>query len=293
MDIFDAFAQKLVQSIQATFPASAAQLSEKESGKMLQQFHTLRSEKLGQLWKEELFSRLGWVEMPDPMLEQHSSQIVFEKLVAGRFSSATTSKTIENVEQLTADEENILRYVAGYVPFKLMKRFEEQSSRQAAEFVECLSHMSVGGEVTDFSTYTMKWLEQVNRGGLFHVSDEAYTLFRHIELRVRKLLPRTLLALANPSSKSALTKDALVCEVVRDEDVQFYWSILSVDIEEDNDPNKLLRHMIDLWVTIRAHAFTSSWMQQFKIKNHKCTSKQKGTRKTLQQHEKTSNSKEQ
>ena len=128
LDIFDAFAQKLVQSIQATFPASTAQLSEKESGKMLQQFHTLRIEKLGQLWKEELFSRLGWVEMPDPMLEQRSSQIVFEKLVAGQFSSATTSKTIENVEQLTADEENILRYVAGYVPFKLMKRFEEQSS---------------------------------------------------------------------------------------------------------------------------------------------------------------------
>ena len=83
----------------------------------------------------------------------------------------------ENVKQLTADEENILRYVAGYVPFKLMKRFEEQSSRQAAEYVECLSHMSVGGEVTDFSTYTMQWLEQVNRGGLFHVSDEAIFCF--------------------------------------------------------------------------------------------------------------------
>ena len=183
--------------------------------------------------------------------------------------------------------------MAGYVPFKLMQRFEEQSSRQAAEYVECLSHMSVGGEVTDFSTYRMKWLEQVNRGGLFNVSDETYTLFRHIELKVRKLLPRTLLASANPSSKSALTKDALVCEVIHDEDVQFHWSILSVDIEEDNNPNKLLRHMIDLWVTIRAHAFTSSWMQQFKLKNKKCTSKQKGTRKTLQQHEKTSNIKEQ
>ena len=34
-------------------------------------------------------------------------------------------------------------------------------------------HTFVGGEVTDFSTYTMKWLEQVtDRGGLFHVSDE-------------------------------------------------------------------------------------------------------------------------
>ena len=97
-----------------------------------------------------------------------------------------------------------------------MKSFEERSSQQVAEYVECSSHMSVEGEVTDFSTYTMKWLEQVNCGGLFHVSDETYTLFRHIELKVRKLLPHTLLASANPSSKSALTKDALVCEVVCD-----------------------------------------------------------------------------
>ena len=96
--------------------------------------------------------------------------------MTGKFCSVTTSKTLENIE-LTADEENILCYVAGYVPFKLMQRFEEQSPRQAAEYVECLSHMSVGGEVTDFSMYTMKWLEQVNRGGLFNVSDETYTLF--------------------------------------------------------------------------------------------------------------------
>ena len=34
-------------------------------------------------------------------------------------------------------------------------------------------HTFVGGEVTDFSMYTMKWLEQVTDcGGLLHVSDE-------------------------------------------------------------------------------------------------------------------------
>ena len=38
-------------------------------------------------------------------------------------------------------------------------------------------HTFVGGEVTDFSMCTMKWLQQVaDCGGLFHVSDET---FRH------------------------------------------------------------------------------------------------------------------
>ena len=82
--------------------------------------------------------------MPDPMLEQHTSQILFEKLVAGQFCSGTASNEKINVKQLTDDEENILRYVAGYVLSKLMNRFEEQSSRRATGMLECLPHMSVG-----------------------------------------------------------------------------------------------------------------------------------------------------
>ena len=97
--------------------------------------------------------------------------------------------------------------------------------------------MSVGSEVTDFSTYTMQWLEQVNRGRLFHVSDETYILFRHIEFKVRELLPHTLLASAMPFS-TALTKDALVCEVLHDEDVQFHWSILSVEYRGRQRPEQ-------------------------------------------------------
>ena len=92
LEVFDAFAQKLVKSIQATFPASTSQLSEKKSERMLSQFHTFRIEKLEQLWKKELYSRLGWVDVPDPILEQRTSQIVFEKLMADQFCSATVSK---------------------------------------------------------------------------------------------------------------------------------------------------------------------------------------------------------
>ena len=75
-----------MKSTPAPFPASTVQ---KESGRMLSHFHTLRIEKLGQLWKQELYSRLGSVDMPDPMSEQYTSQILFEKLVAGQFCSGT------------------------------------------------------------------------------------------------------------------------------------------------------------------------------------------------------------
>ena len=102
-------------------------------------------EKLGQLWKQELYLmylRLVWVDMPDPMLEQHTSQILFEKFVAGQVLQWDSIKKCINIKQLMTDKENILRYVAGYVPFKLMNRFEEYSHHD--ELLECLSHMSVG-----------------------------------------------------------------------------------------------------------------------------------------------------
>ena len=61
---------------------------------------------------------------------------------------------------------------------------------------------------------------------------QSYTLFQSLGT-----VATMLLASAMPFSKSALTKDPLVCEAVYHEDVQFRSCILSVDIEEGNEPN--------------------------------------------------------
>ena len=44
---------------------------------------------------------------------------------------------------ITVDEENILRYAAGYVPYKLLKKYECQSSLLAQSYVECLGNVAV------------------------------------------------------------------------------------------------------------------------------------------------------
>ena len=41
-------------------------------------------------------------------------------------------------------------------------------------------------------TNAIKWIEQVNRGGLFQVNDQEFTLFRLIELKVRVDMPSIL-----------------------------------------------------------------------------------------------------
>ena len=51
--------------------------------------------------------------------------------------------------------------------------------------------MAVAGE-GDVLSYTRKWMDQVNRGGLFPLSDNSFHLFISIEKCVRVYLPKHL-----------------------------------------------------------------------------------------------------
>ena len=53
--------------------------------------------------------------------------------------------------------------------------------------------MAVKGEGDDVLAYTKIWLENVNRGGLFPLSDEAFRFFIEIELSVCTYLPQHML----------------------------------------------------------------------------------------------------
>ena len=46
-------------------------------------------------------------------------------------------------------------------------------------------------------------------------------------------------------------KSTIIDYVLKNEDIQFYWSMLSIDIEEEEHSLELLQHIIQLWLTIR------------------------------------------
>ena len=73
-----------------------------------------------------------------------------------------------------SEEENSVRYASGYVAMKLRKQFMKKECDKAAQFVDCLSHMAIEGEESDYYVYTMEWLKIVNRGGLFYVSKSTF-----------------------------------------------------------------------------------------------------------------------
>ena len=66
-----------------------------------------------------------------------------------------------------------------------------------------------------------------------------------------------------------------------DELVQFYWTLLSVDIESEEEAVKLLKEVIGLWLTIREFSIAGTLIEQYREANKSVSTKSKGLRKEL------------
>ena len=235
-------------------------------------FHKLRLGDISKMWKD--FCKSNGVTL-SPLVYQHINQKLYSDLIKSRFSKKPSESTVD-IPELTTDEENVIRYIAGYVPFKLLKRYEQSVCEESEEFIECLSSMAVNGEESTLMEYTRKWCMLVDRGGLFEVNDTAYSLFLVIELKVRK----QLIIIFNGGSTLGKEdrRQTITRAVAGDEDVQFYWTLLSVDITDEIKATMLLSEMIGLWVTIRGFSIAKAWLEKYLPKK---IGKTKGLRKEL------------
>ena len=121
----------------------------------------------------------------------------------------------------------------------------------------------------------------MNRGDLFEVNDTTFSLFREIELGMRDRLS----AILESSSVEADQKDRLVKLVCEDDDVQFYWSMLSVDIDTEHNASLLLKEIVELWLTIRGFSIAGQWLEIYKNNKALTTKKSKSLHKTLKRGE--------
>ena len=101
-----------------------------------------------------------------------------------------------------------------------------------------------------------EWTNSVDRGGLKHVNNMTYMLFVEMELVLRRHLN------SRRASELCDLKEA-IAKIISDDDVLFYWSMLSVDWEEEEA--QVLLHMIaEHWMTLRGFSFASAFMEKYK-----------------------------
>ena len=95
--------------------------------------------------------------------------------------------------------------------------------------------------------YTSQWVSKVNRRGLFEVNDMAYLLFREIEINLQDKLTKLL----QPSATVQLDrKEELITSTAQDDTIQFYWIMLSADIDGEEDSVALVMLMNNYHILI-------------------------------------------
>ena len=204
------------------------------------------------------------------LLSQHVSQRLFEEILRSHASLIEGDEASQR--PLTAGEANALRYAAGYVPFSLKKKLTHRP-----EFVQCLDQLGVSGHGDTYLEYTKKWIELVNRGKLFNVSDEAFRFFHDLEIKVSAYLKDILFA----GGKADNSKEEVIRSIVEDNDVQFSWLLLCLDLDDEELSNELLKHVVEMWLTIRGFSMANMWMEYYKQCNESSTKSETGLRKGL------------
>ena len=202
-DLFEEFSSKLLTCLQSLLSTpqngSVDFVVHSKREQLWTIFHQKRTTEIANLWKTFLQS----VQLDlDALVYQMVNQALYEDKIKAHFaagSSITKSSCIQRA--LNREEECILRYAAGYVPFVLLRKYEKCVSESSVQFIECLSKMVIFGEETDFLKYTRAWIEQVNREGLFEINDTAYMLFKEIELNLQDNLQKHLQRTTPDSTK--------------------------------------------------------------------------------------------
>ena len=100
----------------------------------------------------------------------------------------------------------------------------------------------------------------VDRGGLKHVIDMTYMLCTTMEQALRPHICT--------EEKSALPDIADLSEAIkRDDDVLFYWSILSTNWEDEADI--LLSMIVEHWIKLRVFSHASAFVEKYKQSSKK------------------------
>ena len=270
-DVFQNFSSKIVQTM-ATCTADHDKVRVALAReRALIKFHQIRQSTLPNLWKE-LFTGLS-MPLLSPLSLQSVNRHLLNRTLLSVFGVAGKAASKERAPAtMMSDEENAMRYASGYVAMKLLKHYKTGKGAKARQYVDCLSNMAVVGDDQSYYAYTKEWTSKASRGGLFEVNDTCFLFFRSVELKTQLCLPLLL----NQQS----TKEAVTQSIVVDHDVQFYWCMLSVDINNEYT-QELLKHIVELWICMRGFAMGSSWLEDYKVATGKTVEKSKPLRKNL------------
>ena len=268
------FAHALVQHIKLCIPENILRKSKSVRERMWESFHKLKcSSVFLDLWKSA-FSAMGRLAGdPTPVFFQFVTDTIMERLIPDSFPFGCSCSNDSIEESLDYEERNALRYTAGYVLHSMVQKMKKGKGNE--EMLSELNRIIDENKEDDvLDSDSREWAQSIDRGGLVRINDMVYTLFVTLELLFRQYLKTHKIAL------DGFDLNAINQVLRSDDDVLFYWSLITADID-DNCASKLLEMIVEHWITLRGFSYASSIMEKYKQTNKKNIEKSKGLRKTL------------
>ena len=201
-------------------------------------------------------------------------QLVLKRTMESVVQQITASRQPNSLAQVQTDlsirELNVIRYIAGCIVLKMKKKYPLHSSF-FNDAVVCTYNCSGVGSIEDYSRI---WVEQVDRGGLYHVSDGFFILLKQVESICRQYLD-----IRSTPTESLVTKikeNILGCPVVSG----LWQDIVSGSPDDQHMCACILQSIVDLWINIRVHSFSKKWSDSLQA-NATVACHSKALRKTL------------
>ena len=239
--------------------------------KMWSFYYKMRvSESYKDEWAKFLMESVGHTSTP--AFYQNITDVLFQQLVKADFSILPNAAA-ENLNEMTLEEQNALRYVAGYVCRKVREHLETSHYDKKDDMIIAITTELAGDEMNEMGTEA--WTNMIDRGGLWHVNDETYELFVNFEDEVKQLM-----SIPRMTVEECDKKEKLINDICCSSTVQFQWSLLMCDVETDI-ASTVLKEIVKLYVTIRGFAFASSCLEFYKQAQKESLQKKKALRKEI------------
>ena len=239
-------------------------------GRMWGQFHQLRtSDSFIREWKDFLSKSVGSEAFP--VFFQYVTQKVFKEIVKKEFELSSLHAHSGNSCELTYDDQCAIRYVAGYVCRKVRDKLESSSIIHKNDLILTLYEFKGNGIGAHHASED--WIDTLDRGGLWHATDNVFYFFCCIEEVIRRHFRLS-------ASQYEGLKVKILDDIKCDEDVLFQWCLLTTELDDDLAV-KLRDMIIELYVTIRGFAFANSCMELYKQHKKQTLQKSKAIRRTV------------
>ena len=273
-EVFTLFAMDLIEGLEGCFKHGRTRSLKRRRELMWEQLFKLRStQSFRSKWSAFLSTSISVTA--SPIFYQFVVDMVFSSLLKQRHH-IDMPEEVSLEESFTYEEKNGLRYTAGSVIRAVKKKLKRSANPMKEHLIACLSELHEHvNEEDDDKDESLEWMALIDRGGLTHIGNVTFCVFGNMELVAKQFFSKHPTQLSNCKIKQELHKD-----ISSNDDVQFYWALLSAGWGVP-ESEALLELIIEHYVTVRGFSFVSGWMEKYKQANKKSTQKSKGLRKQI------------